>query len=43
MSRTVNREKVRKLNPNARTAVFALLWFALLGAAVLFIAVAGHI
>jgi hypothetical protein len=43
MFRTVNREKVKQLKPNTRIVAFTILWLVLLGAAILFIAFAGHV
>lgn len=43
MFRTVNGEKVKRLTPKAKTAVFMILWIVLVCAALLFIALAGHI
>ena len=41
MSRTVNIEKVKQLK--SKTVAFTILWLVLLGAAMYFIAVAGHV
>jgi hypothetical protein len=43
MSRTMNKEKVKQLKPNTRTVVFTILWLVLLGAAISFLAFAGHV
>ena len=36
-------EKVRQPRPRAKTAAITILWLALLGAAMAFIAIAGHV
>jgi hypothetical protein len=43
MFRTVNGEKAKRLTPKAKTAVFTILWIALVCAALVFIALAAHI
>jgi len=43
MFRTANGEKAKRLTPRAKTAVITILWIALVGAAMVFIALAGHI
>jgi hypothetical protein len=42
MFRTVNGEKTKRLTPKRKTAV-TILWIVLVGAAMVFIAFAGHI
>jgi hypothetical protein len=43
MFRTVNPEKGKQLKPKVKTAVFTALWIVLFGAAMAFIAFAGHV
>jgi hypothetical protein len=43
MFRTLNREKVKQLKTNTRTVVPTIVFLVLLGAALLFIAFAGHV
>jgi hypothetical protein len=43
MSRTMNPEKAKQLRPKARTVVFTTLWLVLFAAAMVFIALAGHV
>ena len=43
MFRTENTEKARQLKPRTKTVVFTILWIVLVVAALLFIAIAGHI
>ena len=43
MLRTVNRAKVKQLKPQLRTIAFTTLWVVLLGAALAFMAIAGHV
>lgn len=40
---TVNGEKVKRLQPKTKTAVFTILWIVLVCAAMAFIAVASHV
>jgi hypothetical protein len=40
---TVNGEKVKRLQPKTKTAVFTILWIVLAFAALAFIAAAGHV
>ena len=39
----VNRAKVKQLKPKLRTIAFTTLWVVLLGAALAFMAIAGHV
>jgi len=39
----VNRAKVKQLKPQLRTIAFTTLWVVLLGAALAFMAIAGHV
>ena len=41
--RTVNGEKAKRLTPTTRTAVITILWIVVMGAALAFIAFAGHV
>jgi hypothetical protein len=43
MLRTVNMAKVKQLKPQMRTIAFTTLWVVLLGAALAFMAFAGHV
>ena len=43
MLRTVNMAKVKQLKSKRREIVFTVLWVVLLGAALAFMAIAGHI
>ncbi len=43
MLRTVNMAKVKQLKPNWKEIAFTALWLVLLGAAMAFIAIAGHV
>lgn len=44
MFRTVNGEKVKRLTPRTKKmAVFTILWIVLACAAMVFIAIAGHV
>ena len=43
MPPTVNTAKVKQRKPQMRTIAFTTLWLILLGAAMAFIAIAGHI
>ena len=43
MLRTVNIAKVRQLKPQLRTIAFTTLWVVLVGAALAFMAFAGHV
>jgi|GEM_PF-3054915 len=40
---TVNGEKVKRLQPKTKTAVFTILWIVLVFAALAFLAFAGHV
>jgi hypothetical protein len=40
---TVNGEKVKRLQPKTKTAVFTIVWVVLVCAALAFIAFAGHV
>jgi hypothetical protein len=43
MFRTPNTEKLRQIKANPRTVVATVVFLVLLGAALLFIAIAGHV
>ena len=43
MFRTVNGEKVKRLSPKTKMAVLTILWIVIAGAAMAFIAIAGHV
>jgi hypothetical protein len=43
MLRTVNKATAKQIRPQLRTIVFTTLWLVLLGAALAFIAIAGHV
>jgi len=43
MLRTVNMAKVKQLKPKWKAIAFTALWLVLLGAAMAFIAIAGHV
>jgi hypothetical protein len=43
MFRTVNGEKVKRLQPKTKTAVITILWIVLVFAALAVIAFAGHV
>jgi hypothetical protein len=43
MFRTPNTEKLRQIKVNSRTVVATVVFLVLLGAAMLFIAIAGHV
>jgi hypothetical protein len=40
---TMNKTKVKRTKPKMRTIAFTTLWLLLLGAAMAFIAIAGHV
>jgi hypothetical protein len=43
MPRTVNMAKVKQLSPQVKTIAFITLWLLILGAALAFMAIAGHV
>lgn len=43
MIRILNQEKAVQRRPSMRTVLFTILWLVLLGAAMAFIAIAGHV
>jgi hypothetical protein len=43
MFRTANGEKVKRVTPKTKTVIVTILWIVLVGAAMLFIALAAHV